>query len=263
MPKQTRVSFYLPIVLAVLIFLGWLLYTPNGVMGKADAVGYAVCHRIEERSFLLGERPMPLCARCSGMYLGALLAMVYQQPWRKWGGLPSRTVWVVVGIFLVLFGVDGLNSYLHLFPLAPHVYPPANWLRLVTGTGLGLGIGIILMPLLHQSLWVDWVDRPAFSGWRSLAGLLAAAAGLVLAILWKKIWILYPLAILSAITVLLMLGFCYTVLWAHFLKRENQAGRLVEALPLLAMGFGTAIVQVFAFDVVRFLLTGTWQGFSF
>ena len=39
MPKQTRVSFYLPIVLAVLIFLGWLLYTPNGVMGKADAVG--------------------------------------------------------------------------------------------------------------------------------------------------------------------------------------------------------------------------------
>ncbi len=162
MPKQTRVSFYLPIVLAVLIFLGWLLYTPNGVMGKADAVGYAVCHRIEERSFLLGERPMPLCARCSGMYLGALLAMVYQQPWRKWGGLPSRTVWVVVGIFLVLFGVDGLNSYLHLFPLAPHVYPPANWLRLVTWSWAGLGTGhypdAAASPVLR-----GLVDRPAFS----------------------------------------------------------------------------------------------------
>jgi len=49
------------VVLAVgLLLLGWLLNTPEGLLGKADAVGYAVCHRIEARSFHLGERPIPL-----------------------------------------------------------------------------------------------------------------------------------------------------------------------------------------------------------
>jgi hypothetical protein len=28
-----------------LLLLGWLLNTPPGIFGKADAVGYAVCHR--------------------------------------------------------------------------------------------------------------------------------------------------------------------------------------------------------------------------
>ena len=58
-----------------LLTLGWLLNTPAGLLGKADAVGYAVCHRIDLRSFNLGERQMPLCARCTGMYLGAVLGL--------------------------------------------------------------------------------------------------------------------------------------------------------------------------------------------
>ena len=73
------------------LFLAWLINTPVGLLGKADAVGYAVCHRIDARSFHLGERPLPLCARCSGMYLGAMLGLTYQvrTGWRK-SGMPPR-----------------------------------------------------------------------------------------------------------------------------------------------------------------------------
>ena len=36
------------VLLAVgLLFVGWLLNTPGGLLGKADAIGYAVCHRID------------------------------------------------------------------------------------------------------------------------------------------------------------------------------------------------------------------------
>jgi hypothetical protein len=48
-----------------LVLLGWLINTPAGLLGKADAIGYAVCHRIDLRSFFIGERQFPLCMRCS------------------------------------------------------------------------------------------------------------------------------------------------------------------------------------------------------
>ena len=37
--------------LAVIVTVVWLSYTPPGLLGKADAIGYAVCHRISARSF--------------------------------------------------------------------------------------------------------------------------------------------------------------------------------------------------------------------
>ena len=73
-----------------LLFFGWLLTTPPGILGKADAVGYAVCHRIDLRSFHIQGRQMPLCARCTGMYLGAMLGLLYlavRYPRRS--GMPS------------------------------------------------------------------------------------------------------------------------------------------------------------------------------
>ena len=82
-----------------LLLLGWLLNTPAGLLGKADAIGYAVCHRIDVRSFHLGDRPLPLCARCSGMYLGAGLGLIYQSIFsRRHTGTPPLRVIVPLGL---------------------------------------------------------------------------------------------------------------------------------------------------------------------
>jgi len=62
-----------------LVLLGvWLALTPPGLLGKLDAIGYAVCHRIDARSYHIGERQVPLCVRCTGMYLGAMLSIIFQ-----------------------------------------------------------------------------------------------------------------------------------------------------------------------------------------
>ena len=71
------------LILGLSVILVWLMGTPSGLLGKADAIGYAVCHRIDLRSFHLGERTLPLCSRCSGMYLGVLLAFTYFAILRK------------------------------------------------------------------------------------------------------------------------------------------------------------------------------------
>jgi uncharacterized membrane protein len=38
------------------------------------AIGSAVCHQLPARSFWLWGRPLPVCARCAGIYVGAAAA---------------------------------------------------------------------------------------------------------------------------------------------------------------------------------------------
>jgi hypothetical protein len=166
-------------------------------------------------------------------------------------------------LFLLAFTVDGVNSYLHFFPQAPVLYEPQNLLRLLTGTGIGLGIAAVLLPTFNQSVWADYVPAPALSSWRQLIELILLSGMLVLLILSENPLALYPLAILSSLTVLLVLTLVYTVVWTMVLKQENRFRTLRGMWPLLLAGFTTALLQIGIMDVGRFLLTGTWQGFSF
>jgi uncharacterized membrane protein len=98
---------------------------PGGLLGKADAIGYAVCHQIDLRSFHLVERRLPLCARCSGMYLGAVLGLSYQWfiGWRR-AGTPPWIILALLGVFVFAFVVDGLNSFISLIP---DLSPISTW----------------------------------------------------------------------------------------------------------------------------------------
>ena len=73
--KKAPVHIILPSLLVVVICI-WGYFTPAGLLGKMDAIAYAVCHRIVQRSFSLGDRPLPLCARCTGMHLGAFFGLL-------------------------------------------------------------------------------------------------------------------------------------------------------------------------------------------
>ena len=48
---------------------------------------------------------------------------------------------------------DGLNSLLVSLPWFPGLYPPQNWLRLMTGTFSGIAISTIAYPVFSVSLW--------------------------------------------------------------------------------------------------------------
>lgn len=249
---------------AGLIIFGWLLNTPPGLLGKADAVGYAVCHRIDARSFQIGDRQLPLCARCSGMYLGAVFGLAFQAIFfpRRSGG-PRWYVLIFMLLTISAFGLDGVNSYLHLFKDAPRLYEPQNWLRLITGTGMGLTMAIGIYLAFNQTVWAAWDDRPALDSWKSLAGLVLGAAVVVLLVLSGVDIILYPLALISALGVIGLLTMLYTMLVVMIFRKENHYHRLIEMVVPLTGGFIVALLQVAAFDLVRFLLTGSWDGFHF
>ena len=253
---------WLAIISVGLLLIGWLLNTPPGLLGKADAIGYAVCHRIDLRSFHLGDRQLPLCVRCSGMYLGAMLGLVYQALTRpRAGGFPQRSVWVVYGLFVLAFAVDGLNSYLHLFPGFTGLYEPQNWLRLLTGTGMGLVVAGVLYPAFNQTVWQDWKNIPSLSGLPSLGVLVLLALLLDGLVLTGNPLLLYPLALISAAGVLVILTMVYSMLWLMALKRENCYENVVQLGWVLVGGFGTGLLQIAVLDFVRYFFTGTWGGF--
>jgi uncharacterized membrane protein len=275
MPKNTlkrigAASKYLVIAAALLVFIGWLLNTPAGFFGKADAIGYAVCHRIGERSFHIGSYQLPLCARCSGMYLGAVTGLVFQSiiGWKR-SKIPHWSILALLVVFVAAFGIDGANSYLYLLkqvspgilPKIPNIYVPNNTLRLLTGSGMGLGMAVMLFPAFNQTVWDDGEEKPALPGWKAFGLLLGIQVLFDLLVLTESPIILYPLAIISALGVWLLLTIVYSMVWVMIMSQDNKFTKLRQLwLPLLA-GLTIAMIQTAAIDMLRFWLTGTWGGF--
>lgn len=272
--KATRPARYYLRWIVVLLVAGilaiWLGFTPDGILGKADAVGYAVCHRIDVRSFHLGDRQLPLCARCTGQYLGAMAGLVFQAIFgRKRAGSPPKRVIAVMVILVLAYGIDGVNSYLHLppllevFPDIPRLYEPNNLLRLFTGTGMGLVLASALYPAFTSTVYRKIDQSPALPGLSAFLGMSAGALVLAGLALTNTIWILYPLALISSAGVFVLLGMVYSMVVMMIFRLDNRYDRLRQAVfPLLA-GLGVAILQIAIFDIGRFILTGTWGEFPF
>lgn len=263
-PRHTIRWKYLIYLICILVIVTWWIETPYGLLSKADSIGYAVCHRIDVRSFTLGGQPMPLCARCSGMYLGAVAGILFQMIfYPRRGGLPGWKTGIPFMLFVLAFIVDGLNSYLHLFPGVPGAYEPRNWLRLLTGTGMGVSIAAMLVPAFHQTVWSRWDERSIYTGWRGYAGLIGSAFAFSALILIENSSIRYFLALISAIGVILVLCMVYSMIWLMVFRRDNRAEKWRELLPALSIGIITAFLQIGVIDWIRFAWTGTWAGFKF
>jgi uncharacterized membrane protein len=257
---------YLIIPAALIVITLWLLNTPPGLFGKADGIGYAVCHRISERSFHIGDRQLPLCARCSGMYLGATTGIIFLAiTGRRRQNFPPWSVSIPLILFVIAFGVDGANSYLYLVKSVapgvvdniPNLYVPNNVLRIFTGSGMGLGLAAMLYPAFNQTVWMEAEEKPVLN-WKGLLILTGITVIVDLLVLTESPIVLYPAAFLSAGGVILLLTMVYGIVWMMLTKQENKFTGLRQMwLPLLA-GLTIAVLQILVIDLLRLSLTGTW-----
>lgn len=234
----------------------WFI-APGGLLDKADHVGYAVCHQIPIRSPFFGGRQLPLCARCSGQFLGALagLVLLIALGRGKAGQLPPRPVIVVLLGFIAAWAVDGFNSYLTLFPGAPHLYEPHNILRTTTGTMQGVALISLTLPFFNVTLWSRPSPRPTIANLREVAALLTLIGLIVAAVGSEWAALLYPLALLSAAGTLMMLTLVMTMLVTLGLRRDGRARGWSDALPLLTAGLALALLSVLAINLLRSWLT--------
>ncbi len=270
-PAATTTRPYSRLIVWSLALLGavmagfWLLGTPPGVLGKADAVGYAICHRISERSFHVHDRALPLCARCTGIYLGVItgLLMGAARGRLRAARLPRVRILLVMALLGTAYAFDGLNSYLSLFEFYTPLYQPTNTLRLITGLSFGLAMISVALPVFNAMVWSAPQAVAPLRSLRELAALYAVAGGIATAVLIQVPALLVALGLVSVAGVLLMFvligGAGFVTLTGH----DNSFTRWRElAIPALA-GLVFALSMVSGIDLLRYLLTGTWGGFLF
>jgi hypothetical protein len=196
------------------------------------------------------------------MYLGALTTFVFFSATVGRAGLyPRKGIIAVLGIAALIWAFDGLNSFATLFPDVPHLYNPNNTLRLFTGSMIGVGLMTMIYAPFQQLAWHTWEEQSVLPDWRRFAILALVVAVVNMLVLTGQPLVLYPLAILSASGVILLLTMAYGLIALQILKREAAAEDVRDLLLPLAMGFSLALVQIGGIDLLRYLATGTWTGF--
>jgi len=265
---QTLVKWLVPIA-ALLALSAWIYIAPPGLLGKLDAVGYAVCHRLDSHSLHVGGIQLPLCARCTGEFNAAAIALIFQGfVSRKKNKLPNRGILAVLVLFFLSFGIDGSNSYLALmkntyagaFANIPNLYVTDNVTRLFTGSGMGIAMASVLYPMYNQSIWRTSDERPSMN-WRQFGLLVGIILLIDFAALTENPFILYPVALVSTLGVLALLTMVFSIVWTMLMRQENAFDHVHQLwLPALA-GLTLAFILILSIDLFRFNLTHTWSGF--
>jgi uncharacterized membrane protein len=255
-PPRPRLTIIV-VALAVSIIVLFIKVPPSTVLGKADVVGYAICHRIPERSFILGGHQLPLCARCTGTFLGVLLGLgtMIVLGRRRASYLPPVAVMGILLVFTGFWAFDGTNSYLTLFPGLPHLYEPRNWLRLTTGMLNGLTLITFAFPIFNFTIWREPAHQRVIQNVWEVAAILPVAAVLIYVVQAQIDWLLYPLAILSSLGVVVMLVLVNSMIAAVALGREGYARTWLQALVPITAGTGLAILEMTAMVLLRAYLT--------
>lgn len=96
-------------------------------------LGSRICHQIDERSFHFGIRKFPLCARCTGIFIGFFIGMI--------------TIWFFVFsplLSLFLISIMIVDGYIQLKTR----YESTNAKRFITGFLFGVAMVSLFTALL-------------------------------------------------------------------------------------------------------------------
>lgn len=139
------------VALAGLVAFGFTL-APGDLAATAYLALHGLCAQNPSRTFALGGLPLPVDARMTGLYLGALMAAGPLLLARQRGVVVGRGWLVALVAGVAIMALDGLNS-LRVDLWQPAWWPPDNRVRLVTGMLAGAGLGVAVAWLVKLALW--------------------------------------------------------------------------------------------------------------
>lgn len=255
--RWSRLSKILFITIPAAIIGLFVAATPPGLWEKARIIGYALCHQLPERSFFIHEHQTPLCARCTGMYLGFSIGLIFLIIRRRTRSarMPSAPLIAVLVGFITIMGIDGINSTISIIPGAPQLYHTTNVHRIMTGTLFGLAMCLLFFPVFSTAIWRQPSGDRSLKNWRELIVLVIIALGIDLVVLTQADWLFYPVTILSIVGPLLLLGFMGAIIVLTLRNMVNSVDRWKQmALPMFA-GVGLGLVLITLMDFFRASIT--------
>ncbi len=249
---------WLLISLGILLLgaLATLFWAPGGTaIDRLRFLVSGICAQLPTHSFYPGGIQLPLCARNTGIYLSfslTIIALVVRGYGRS-ARLPERWVACVLLISIGAMAFDGFNS-LFLDLGLPHLYQPQNLLRLATGLLAGTAMATFLAPVTNGVIWRRLDVRAAYSSlwpfiWMLPVLLIAFGA---VASQWSAL--LYPIAVLSAGGVVLVLTLINLTFVLVFSGSARRFDRLLQVAPIFALAMGLAVIELISLSYAKFFL---------
>ncbi len=215
-----------------------------------------ICHQFPEHSISIGSTQLPLCARCTGTYLGALIGLANfccrgrcRAAW-----LPPLKILAALGLLFAFWGVDGLNSYVNYVTGQVVLYAPSNSLRLLAGMGNGLFLSTLIFPMFNFTLWSAPQRQRVLRSWEELVAILLQVAALGGLLLLNGEALLWPVALLNLLGVAVMLTIVNSMIILLLLQREGVARDWRDTILPLGLGLLLALTEVGGMAVLRYLL---------
>jgi uncharacterized membrane protein len=151
-PVYRRLLILATVAWTTSLFLAaYIAASPHGnsaSYGLALAVyglGSFICHQRPERSFHLWTAQLPVCARCTGIYVGAAVAAIASpRAWRARRGPTAVLVAAAANAMTLVYErLTGVT--------------PSNWIRAVAGFLLGAVVmAVLLMQLSEKGFEVNF-----------------------------------------------------------------------------------------------------------
>jgi len=217
-----------------------------------------VCHQIPEHSLAIGGQTLPLCARCTGTFLGvpAGLLTLWAAGEGRRSGMPRGAIWLVLALPLAAWALDGANSFVSEVIGRAWLYAPSNVLRLVTGTGFGLVLSVLMYPTIHYAMGRQACEEPVLGRPRIVAVLPLAGCALVVALLVEPGAPFMFWAIVLAAAAIGVLALVNGIMIILVLNKEGTAKTWVSAAPYAAAGLTAALAEMGVLALVRHVVLG-------
>jgi uncharacterized membrane protein len=249
--SKTRLFLLAIFFLASLIVINWLHAGESSWYDQCFLIGSSVCHQIPSHSFIRDRLQFPLCARCSGLYLGSLIGICYFSVQGRKAGVPRKTWIVLLAACFLLWAADGINSLLSEIMEHPFLYNTTNTTRLITGFGMGLVMSTALMTLFNITIWKATEKEPLLGKWWQIAGYICVSILTAFLLTKGNVLIFTFLAYASLLSVLVIITLLYTIFWVILFRREGQFEKFSNLYPFLLAGFSTTLIQIFLLNFLR------------
>jgi len=195
--------------------------------------GGGLCHQRIDRSFNSGTFNMPVCSRCTGIYLGiflSLLALILIER-RVKGEFPSlKIVLVSVGAFL-LMGLEVVLSTLGFIQ-------SNNIIRMSTGFLMGWFMVLLLLPLANNSMFKKYLRKNYLDSPKKFW--IWILAGLILCTIFIFTYS-YVLILWSIISVFGMVTFTTLILFILFFSLTRRLTGSIDSLKKFIISIITGI----------------------
>ena len=195
-------------------------------------IGHLVCHQLPERNLWIGGRYLPVCARCTGAYLGFCIGYLLL-PMRRKEACGPPNLWITL-LMVAPMIIDAATQWIDL-------RTSTNELRLVTGLLFGVALAPLLvyslsqiptsrtLPILRNFLpkSVRLDDKNPWLGYKALGfGLLIAVAlfFLINSIVGSTnhlfYWLLSPLIIVSVVLHIFLLPIFLVISFLVYVRKR-------------------------------------------